>query len=80
MARQWKSAEDALYVKNDRGEFKTVDCPIEGAVHYKWIGGKDYEKVDVGSGSSGAGRDGSWKDWTASCRWQRERAQATRGR
>ena len=52
-----------MYVKNERGEYKAVDSPIEGAVRYKWISGNTYEKVDVGSGSSGAGRDESWTDW-----------------
>ena len=66
MAKQWRSAEDALYVKNERGEYKTVDSPIQGAVHYKWISGSTYERVDVGSGSSGAGGDESWKAWKTS--------------
>ena len=55
-----------MYVKNERGEYRTVDSPIEGAVHYKWISGNTYERVDVGSGSSGAGGDDSWKDWKSS--------------
>ena len=63
MSGRWSSAEDALYVKNSKGEFKRVERPIEGAVHYKWLTGSTYEKVDVGSGSSGAGKEDSWKAW-----------------